>query len=142
MDDLFNGFQIMLFIYLGNREKPCSYFRGILKAESIGGQKKEDKQVRFQIPQIHYNQGSSTFISILYIEFLSNIYYLNKIIHGLGILITTNLVHARIIQFLVKSALKNNIKLQNITDPLSKLQENTFSSGKNYVNMLLIDYFK
>ena len=41
MDDLFNGFKIMLFRCLGNREKPWSFFRGNLKVGSAGGQKRE-----------------------------------------------------------------------------------------------------
>lgn len=61
MDDLFNGFQIMLFQYLGNREEPRSYFRDSLKA-GIGNQKRKANQIKFQIPPIHHNQGSSTAI--------------------------------------------------------------------------------
>lgn len=41
MDDLFNGFKIMLFRCLGNREKPWSFFRGNLEVGSAGGQKRE-----------------------------------------------------------------------------------------------------
>lgn len=82
-----NGFQFVLFRSLESRGDPWSFFRSSLQEGTIREHKREARQVRFQIPQIYYNQDISAFISS-YIEFLGNKYYLNKRIYGLGILIT------------------------------------------------------
>lgn len=68
---------------------------------------------------------------------------MNKTIHGLGILIITNLVHARIIQSLVKSALKTVSGNRILKIHYESFKTIVFPWGKN-VNMLLliIDYFK